>query len=69
MSSKVLNRRIKISRAGRPYVEVADLVRARLARIEKARQVMRETLLRNGSDEPKDKREDKDQSGGLVAAG
>jgi len=32
-----LNRRIKISNTGRPYVDVADLVKTRLDRIEKAR--------------------------------
>lgn len=33
-----LNRRIKISNAGRPYVDVADLVKTRLDRIEKSRE-------------------------------
>jgi hypothetical protein len=32
-----LNRRIKISNTGRPYVDVADLVKTRLDRIEKSR--------------------------------
>jgi len=31
-----LNRRIKISNTGRPYVDVADLVKTRLDRIEKS---------------------------------
>ena len=34
---KALNQRIKISDTGRPYVDVADLVKTRLDRIEKAR--------------------------------
>jgi hypothetical protein len=32
-----LNKRVKISSTGRPYVDVADLVKTRLDRIEKAR--------------------------------
>jgi len=32
-----LNQRIKISNTGRPYVDVADLVKTRLDRIEKSR--------------------------------
>jgi len=32
-----LNRRIKISKTGQPYVDVADLVKTRLDRIDKAR--------------------------------
>jgi hypothetical protein len=32
-----LNKRVKISNTGRPYVDVADLVKTRLDRIEKAR--------------------------------
>ena len=31
-----LNRRIKISNTGRPYVDVADLVRTKLNRIKKS---------------------------------
>lgn len=34
---EALNQRIKISNTGRPYVDVADLVKARLDRIEKSR--------------------------------
>ncbi|HZE69343.1 MAG TPA: hypothetical protein VE135_07480 [Pyrinomonadaceae bacterium] len=50
MSSKaVLNPRIKISKTGRPYVDVADLVKARLARIEKARQAEQGPGNRNGN--------------------
>lgn len=33
-----LNRRIKISSKGRPYVDLADLVKTRLDRIEKSRE-------------------------------
>lgn len=36
--AKVLNRRIKISRSGRAYVDVADLVKTRLERIGKLHQ-------------------------------
>lgn len=32
-----LNQRIKISNSGRPYVDVADLVKTRLDRIERSR--------------------------------
>jgi hypothetical protein len=34
-TAKVLNRRIKISKTGRPYVDVADLVRTRFERIDR----------------------------------
>jgi hypothetical protein len=48
MSPKaVLNPRIKISKTGRAYVDVADLVNARRARIAKARQAQQD--LQNGS--------------------
>jgi hypothetical protein len=36
-AKSALNQRIKISNTGRPYVDVADLVKTRLDRIEKAR--------------------------------
>jgi hypothetical protein len=36
-SKSALNQRIKISNTGRPYVDVADLVKTRLDRIERAR--------------------------------
>jgi len=36
MAKSALNQRIKISNTGRPYVDVADLVKSRLDRIEKA---------------------------------
>ena len=48
MSPKaVLNPRIKISKTGRAYVDLADLVKARLARIAKTRQAQQEP--QNGS--------------------
>lgn len=34
---EALNKRVKISNTGRPYVDVADLVKTRLDRIDKAR--------------------------------
>jgi hypothetical protein len=37
MTKAGLNRRIKISKTGRPYVEVADLVKTRIDRIDRAR--------------------------------
>ena len=36
-AKSALNQRVKISNTGRPYVDVADLVKTRLDRIEKAR--------------------------------
>lgn len=36
-TAKILNPRIKISNSGRPYVDVADLVKTRFERIEKSR--------------------------------
>ena len=58
MSPKaVLNPRIKISKTGRAYVDVADLVKARLARIAKTQQAQQEPQKgdRNGNqgDAPK----------------
>ncbi|HEV7682718.1 MAG TPA: hypothetical protein VGO68_11385 [Pyrinomonadaceae bacterium] len=38
VKTKTLNPRIKISRSGRAYVDVADLVKSRLARIAKVHQ-------------------------------
>jgi hypothetical protein len=35
---QVLNRRVKISKTGRPYVDVADLVKSELERIKKSEQ-------------------------------
>ena len=52
MSPKaVLNPRIKISKTGRAYVDLADLVKARLARIAKTRQAQQEPQngTRNGN--------------------
>ena len=36
-TAKILNPRIKISKTGRPYIDVADLVKTRFERIEKSR--------------------------------
>ncbi len=36
-TAKLLNPRIKISKTGRPYVDVADLVKTRFERIERLR--------------------------------
>jgi len=45
-SKSALNQRIKISKAGRPYVDVADLVKTRLDRIERTRSESGQTVNR-----------------------
>lgn len=53
-AKSALNQRIKISDSGRPYVDVADLVKTRLDRIEKARSGKEQTADR-GSNENADR--------------
>jgi len=48
-AKSALNHRIKISNTGRPYVDVADLVKTRLDRIEKARNEQGQTADRGSN--------------------